>query len=56
MPTRHSYIMRDQSRNQVGSFMQYDLTQANRRQGNSLHLVSVAIVSLVYLLSMTLAG
>jgi hypothetical protein len=55
MVTRSSYIMRDQVRDFVPSLMEYDVTRGSSRSDKGVYLLSVGVVSFVYLLAMALS-
>ncbi|MES9871166.1 MAG: hypothetical protein ABW082_03660 [Sedimenticola sp.] len=54
MPTKSSYIMRDQVRGLIPNIMRYDVTRETRRIETELHLLAVGAVTGVYLLVMAL--
>lgn len=56
MIREQGYIMRDQARNQIPTIMNYKPGYRIQRSDSGLHLISVAIVTSVYLFAMTLSG
>ncbi|MES9897787.1 MAG: hypothetical protein ABW148_02050 [Sedimenticola sp.] len=54
MKKESKYIMREQVENLIPSLMEQDVTLKPRQGDGYLHLVSVGIVTFVYLISMAL--
>ncbi len=56
MNNRQAYIMQEQVHNLVPSLMSSELYQQQDLPKPSLHIVSIAVVSVVYLLAMALTS
>ena len=56
MSTQGNYIMREQVRNLIPSIMDSDITKGSKRAETQLHLIAVAVVTTVYLLTAAISG
>jgi len=56
MNNRNAYIMQEQVHNLIPALMSCDITQEKTPSKPPLHLVSIAVVSVAYLLAMALSN
>lgn len=56
MTHTNGYIMKDQVRNLIPSLMACNPTRKTFKAESKLHLVSVAVVTSVYLITMAISG
>lgn len=56
MINKNGYIMREQVRDLIPTLMNQNLTNRPRQSESRIHLISVAVVTSVYLFAMTLSG
>ncbi len=56
MKHNHNYIMHEQVENLIPSLMEQECSIKFQPQENHLHLVAVAVVTAVYLVTMALTG
>ena len=56
MINKSGYIMQDQVRDLIPTLMNHTLSNRPCRSESRLHLISVAVVTSVYLFAMTLSG
>lgn len=52
MTTHGNYIMKEQVENPIPAIMAYRATTVRKRSGKGLYLLSIATLTLVYLLTM----
>ncbi|MES9856638.1 MAG: hypothetical protein ABW166_08570 [Sedimenticola sp.] len=56
MKTDTHYIMREQVQDLIPSLMEQDVTIKFQQEDSRLHLISIGLVTLAYLISMALSG